>query len=197
MPENPERPFVFVIMPFSSEWTDSYELGIKPACEAAGAKCARVDEQIFLENILERIYAEIERADLIVSEMTGRNANVFYETGFAHGLAKPVILLTKTADDIPFDLRSFPHVVHKGSIATLKSALEKRVRWCIENPEQAKAALRRRAVREQEELDRMGQHIVNYLHANNFTSVSFDRIRENINANYSDEKLLHLIEVHP
>ena len=44
---NPKRPFVFVIMPFSSEWNDAYELGIQPACVAAGAECARIDEQIF------------------------------------------------------------------------------------------------------------------------------------------------------
>jgi hypothetical protein len=102
------KPFVFVVMPFSPVWNDAYELGIKPACEAAGAECARVDEQIFLETILDRIYAQIERADLIIAEMTGRNPNVYYEAGFAHGLAKPVILLTNSAEDIPFDLRQYP-----------------------------------------------------------------------------------------
>jgi len=31
--------------------------------------------------------------------MTGRNPNVFYETGYAHALNKQVILLTQNADD--------------------------------------------------------------------------------------------------
>ena len=197
MAQRREQPFVFVIMPFDPDWTDHYELGIKPACEAAGATCARVDDQIFLENILERIYAEIERADLVVAEMTNRNPNVFYETGYAHGLAKPVLLLTKTADDIPFDLRQYPHVVYGGSITTLKQKLEERVRWCIDNPEQARAALRRQGAAQQEEFATMAGHIRAYLGANNFSMVSFERVRENINPNYSDEKLFHLIDRSP
>ena len=192
-----ERPFVFVIMPFDTSWADHYEFGIKPACEAAGATCARTDEQIFLASILERIYGEIERADLIVAEMSDRNPNVFYEIGYAHGLAKPVILLTRTADDIPFDLRHYPHVVHEGRIGVLKPELERRVRWCIENPDEARATLRRRDAADQEELNRMASHIENYLRANNFKMVTFDRVRESINADYSDERLLRLIEGSP
>jgi len=197
MSERSEQAFIFVIMPFDDKWSDHYKLGVKPACEAAGAVCARVDEQIFLESILERIYSEIDRADLIVAEMTDRNPNVFYETGYAHGLAKPVILLTKTADDIPFDLRQYPHVVHGGRISVLKPELEKRVRWCLENPERARASLRRHGAAEHEELERMAQHIMNYLAANRFSIVSFERVQQNINSSYSDEKLLRLIDLRP
>jgi hypothetical protein len=192
-----DRPFVFVIMPFAREWADFYELGVKPACEAAGTTCARVDKQIFLENMLHRIYAEIERADLIVAEMTDQNPNVFYETGYAHGLAKPVILLTKTADGIPFDLRHYPHIVHDGQIRTLKDELERVVRWCIENPEELRAANWRRGATEQEDLERMAQHIENYLRAHNYSMMSFDRVRRNVNPDYADEKLLRLIDVSP
>ena len=45
------------------------------------------------------------RADLIVADLTGQNANVFYEMGFAHALNKDTILLTQTIGDVPFDLR--------------------------------------------------------------------------------------------
>src|SRR6266511_5314990 len=102
MPNRNEKPFVFVFMPFSEDFKDVYELGIKAACASVGAECARVDEQIFLESILERIYKQIEIADLIIAEMSDRNANVFYETGYAHGLGKRVILLTRESGDIPF-----------------------------------------------------------------------------------------------
>ena len=195
METTPRQVFAFVIMPFSNEWRDTYELGIKPACEAAGVQCARVDEQIFLESILERIYGEIERADLVISEMTGRNPNVFYETGFAHGLGKPVLLLTRTADDIPFDLRHHPHIVHGGSISRLKDELYKRVRWIVDNPEDAIRASRRQPP--VPPLERAAQHITNYLRENKFTSVSFQRVRENINSAYTDELLLQLIDESP
>jgi hypothetical protein len=129
------KPFVFVLMPFSPEFADVYEVGIKAACRDAGAYCERVDEQIFTESILERVYNQIARADLVVADMTGRNPNVFYEVGYAHALNKRVILLTQEADDIPFDLKHYPHVIYGGSISTLKTEVEKRVRWSIENPQ--------------------------------------------------------------
>jgi hypothetical protein len=66
--------------------------------------------------------------------MTGKNANVFYETGYAHALNKRVILITKNADDIPFDLKHYPHIVHNGSIKKLKTDLESKLRWAAKNP---------------------------------------------------------------
>jgi anti-anti-sigma factor len=135
MKDTNPKAFVFVLMPFNGEFDDIYELGIKAACEEAGAYCERVDKQIFVENILERVYNQISKADIIVAEMTGRNPNVFYETGYAHALNKTVILLTQDAEDIPFDLKHYPHIVYGGKITLLKSQLQARVRWCIDNPQ--------------------------------------------------------------
>lgn len=128
------KPFVFVLMPFHPDFDDIYQLGIKAACVSVGAYCERVDEQIFVENILDRVYNQIAKADIVISEMTGRNPNVFYETGYAHALNKRVILLTQNTDDIPFDLKHYPHIVYGGKIAQLKTELEKRTRWYIDNP---------------------------------------------------------------
>src|SRR5260221_12288051 len=66
--------------------------------------------------------------------MTGRNPNVFYEVGYAHGIAKRTILVTHIAEDIPFDLKHFPHIVYEGSITRLRDELKRRVRWFIETP---------------------------------------------------------------
>lgn len=134
MEETSPKTFVFVLMPFSADFEDIYEVGIKAACKDAGAYCERVDEQMFTDSILERIFNQIAKADVIVADMTGRNPNVFYETGYAHALNKSVILLTKDANDIPFDLKHYPHIVYEGKIALLKAQLERRIRWCVENP---------------------------------------------------------------
>src|ERR1044071_6676009 len=142
MEETKSKPFVFVLMPFSQDFTDIYEAGIKPACRDAGAYCERVDEQIFVESILDRVYKQIAKADVIIAEMTGRNPNVFYETGYAHALNKTVILLTQNADDIPFDLKHYPHIVYGGKISSLKSQIEARIRWSIENPNEGSIHLR-------------------------------------------------------
>lgn len=121
-------------MPFDEAFDDVYKVGIKPACREAGAYCERVDEQIFSERILDRVYNQIAKADIVVADMTGRNANVFYEVGYAHALGKLTILLTQKAEDIPFDLKHFPHIVYGAKISTLRDELEKRVRHFIENP---------------------------------------------------------------
>lgn len=128
------KPVVFVLMPFSKEFDDVWELGIAPACAKAGAYAERVDKQIFHDSIRQRVYTQIAKADLIVADMTGRNANVFYECGYAHALGKRVILLTEKAEDIPFDLNDFPHIVYEGRIVDLIPELEKRVRYFIANP---------------------------------------------------------------
>ena len=128
------KAFVFVLMPFSDEFRDVYELGIKPACQAANAYSERVDEQIFQESILERIYNQIAKADLIIADMTGRNPNVFYETGYAHALGKKVILLTNQSDDIPFDLKHYQHIIYEGSIVSIKDELESSINWHLQQP---------------------------------------------------------------
>lgn len=118
-------------MPFDSKFDDVYKFGIKGAAEDAGAYAERVDEQIFNEGILERVFNQINKADVVVADMTGRNPNVFYEVGYAHALGKIVLLLTQHADDIPFDLKHHQHTVYEGSIETVKSALTKRLIWAI------------------------------------------------------------------
>ena len=60
---------------------------------------------MFVEGILERVFNQISKADVIVADMTGRNPNVFYEAGYAHALNKVVVLVTQKTDDIPFDLK--------------------------------------------------------------------------------------------
>jgi hypothetical protein len=127
------RPFVFVLMPFSEQFEDEYTLAIKPACDAAGAYAERVDEQMFREDILDRIRNQIMKADLIVSEMTGLRPNVLYETGYAHALNKHVLMLTQSSDEIPFDLKHYPFILHEpGQLDDLKAELERRVRQFLE-----------------------------------------------------------------
>ncbi|UPT94395.1 hypothetical protein J4G48_0034590 [Bradyrhizobium barranii subsp. apii] len=122
--------FAFVLMPFDAAFDDVYKLGIKETAEKLGIRAERVDEQIFhKENILERIYRQIDAADIIIADMTGRNPNVFYETGYAHAKGKLCLLLTSRADDIPFDLKHHRHLIYGDSIQNLRQALEKDLDW--------------------------------------------------------------------
>ncbi|MBS9958313.1 nucleoside 2-deoxyribosyltransferase [Vibrio alginolyticus] len=130
---NQPKPFVFVLMPFSSDFDDIYKLGIKEAAADVGAYAERLDEQIFNEGMLDRIFNQISKADIVVADMTDRNPNVFYEVGYAHALGKKIILLTKNSDDIPFDLKHQQHLVYEGSIVRLKELLTNKLNWAIES----------------------------------------------------------------
>lgn len=131
-PSTLPKPFIFVLMPFDARFDDIYKFGIKGAADDVGAYAERVDEQIFTEGILDRIFNQINKADIIVADMTGRNPNVFYEVGYAHALGKIVLLLTQNTDDIPFDLKHHQHTVYGGSIELLREQLSPRLEWAIE-----------------------------------------------------------------
>lgn len=121
--------FAFVLMPFDKTFDDIYKLGIKETATTLGIIAERVDEQIFQEGILERIYRQIELANLIVADMTGQNPNVFYEVGYAHAKGKFCILLTQNAEDIPFDLKHHRHIVYGSSIDQLRTQLVEEMAW--------------------------------------------------------------------
>jgi nucleoside 2-deoxyribosyltransferase len=79
------------------------------------------------KGILEVVYDQIKSAHVVVADMTGRNSNVYYEVGYAHALGKDVVLLTQRAEDLPFDLRGFNHIIYEGRITVLKEKLAQRL----------------------------------------------------------------------
>lgn len=123
--------FAFVLMPFAAEFEDIYKFGIKEPAAQLEIVAERVDEQIYTEGILERIYRQIDLADIIIADMSGQNPNVFYEVGYAHAKGKICIHLTSNADDIPFDLKHRRHIVYRGSINTLKDQLIEELTWAM------------------------------------------------------------------
>lgn len=104
-------------MPFSKKFDDIYQLWIKEVAKKSGVKAERLDEQLFSEGMLDRIYRQIDVADFIIADLSERNANVFYELGYAHAKEKICIPLTNDASDIPFDLKHKRHVVYGSSIS--------------------------------------------------------------------------------
>lgn len=135
-----DKPFAFVLMPFDSKFDDIYKLGIKETASGLGIHAERVDEQIYSEGILERIYRQIELADIIIADMTDQNANVFYEVGYAHAKDKICILLTQNAEDIPFDLRHKRHIIYEGSIQNLKTSLADDLSWALKEIENVRTS---------------------------------------------------------
>jgi hypothetical protein len=99
----PSTPKCFVIMPFVTSLAFVYE-AIREVVQNNELRCHRVDESAVAQPIIGEIREDIENADLIVADLTGRNANVYYEAGLAHALDKPLILLAQSREDLVFDL---------------------------------------------------------------------------------------------
>lgn len=117
---------VFVIMPFAPEFDDVYILGVREVAERLGLVVERADDIEHNENILSMVHASIRAADLVIGETTSRNPNCFYEVGYAHALGKATILIGRSGQEVPVDLRAMNHVFY-GSIVELRDALTRRI----------------------------------------------------------------------
>jgi hypothetical protein len=122
----------FVLMPFGSQNDQLYNRVIKPSVEAAipGMECRRADEISLSGSILRDIVCGIAQADVIVADLTNRNANVFYELGIAHSLCGKTVMLSR-AKKFPFDVlvyRIVRYDLTAGGLDKLGESLKKAVR---------------------------------------------------------------------
>ncbi len=124
------KPFCFTVMPFEQLLDDVYNLAIKAACNENDVFCERVDKQIFTEKITDRIINQISKADFLIADMSNENPNVFYEVGYAHALNKPLVFITQSIEDIPFDLKDYPHILYDpNDISKLKDDLNEKIKY--------------------------------------------------------------------
>jgi len=100
------RQFCFILMPFKPELNYFYLYVRKYLDEKHGLICERADHKILTIPLLEKIIKQIQSADVIIADTTGRNPNVFYELGIAHAYGKNVILITgDPVEKQPTDIR--------------------------------------------------------------------------------------------
>lgn len=137
----------FVIMPFSrtksctgEKWAEIFEYIIKLAVEESGLgyECERsVAER---ENIIKGILESLNKANVVIADLTDNNPNVFYELGVRHTLANRTILIAQGEEHIPFDLRPYPVVFYSESpakIAEFKTDIKNKLQDIERNPERA------------------------------------------------------------
>jgi hypothetical protein len=125
-----EKDYCFVLMPFADVRNVQaiFRQHVRPAIERCGLRCERADDIYDISGVMQSVWEGINRARLIVADLTERNANVFYELGIAHTLGKPVIMLTQDIDHVPFDLRHLRCIVYAYTppgVKMLEDALER------------------------------------------------------------------------
>lgn len=110
----PPKKRCFVIMPFSDtgsctkeQWTEIFDNMIKLAVEDSGFHYECFRACLDIGNIIKDVLINLNRADVVIADLTDRNPNVFYELGVRHALRDATILITQNMDHVPFDLQHY------------------------------------------------------------------------------------------
>lgn len=97
---------VFVIMPFTDDFFESYEM-IKEHFND-DFEFSHAGDEDNQQNILADIISPIYNADIVLADLTGLNPNVMYELGIAHSFNKKTIMITRDKlNSLPFDLKQY------------------------------------------------------------------------------------------
>jgi hypothetical protein len=126
---NGEKKFIFLAAPSETLERDLYDAIRVAGIQTGFDNLLRVDELPIGKPITEEIRNTINRASLVIGEITERDPNVMWEIGYAQALNKPVLLITQDLGSVPFDLRSLrvltyqPGVPNLGSVNRLIDAI--------------------------------------------------------------------------
>jgi hypothetical protein len=119
----------FVLMPFSDQFFLQYEEAILPALQSAGLRGIHAGEIFGTREIMEDVWESICAATIVIADVTGRNANVFYELGIAHTLGKDCVVLTQNPQDVPFDISARRYIRYEPTkLVMLRTRLEKTIK---------------------------------------------------------------------
>ncbi len=76
---------------------------IEEVCRELGFQAERADLMPGSPMITARIFGAVTEADICIADLTGLNANVFYELGVRHTVSKPVVHIAESGTVLPFD----------------------------------------------------------------------------------------------
>lgn len=97
---------VFVIMPFTDDFFESYEMLKEHFSD--DFEFSHAGDEDNQQNILADIIPPIYSADIVIADLTGLNPNVMYELGIAHSFNKKTIMITRDElGCLPFDLKQY------------------------------------------------------------------------------------------
>ena len=122
-----EPKLVFLIMSFESEGMREVLRTIKDECATLGFKATSSKDIVGSDLVMKNIAALIEKASLIVCDLTHERPNVYYELGYAHGVGNTgdnILLIAREATTLHFDVN--PLGVHfYSSMESLRAILHK------------------------------------------------------------------------
>src|SRR5271169_2648789 len=118
-----------MVMPFRPELNYFFLYLKRYLEEKYRIRVERGDSNVLTKELMKKIADQISSASFLIADITGNNANVFFELGIAHATNKPVIFLTQDAPkDAPVDIRQFELIQyelsrHEDFLAKLDNAV--------------------------------------------------------------------------
>jgi hypothetical protein len=144
----------FVIMPIGDpkkdplkfkRFSDIYENIIKPSVEAIAVqlgitiKCARADDIKKSGSVMKQVLLSLLDDDILIADLSDRNANVFYELGIRHTFFKRSILISDDPSNNPFDVlgyRTIPYQYPECDMEQFQRELLGHISDLINNPKE-------------------------------------------------------------
>lgn len=122
----------FIVSPLKEEGSETRKNAdfltdklLKPIFDERKIEFKRADLMNHNGKIDDVIIRELERADLVISDITGHNPNVFFEIGIRQNTQKEQILVAKKGTEIPFDIASINIIFYDKSFEGGQSFQEK------------------------------------------------------------------------
>jgi bifunctional UDP-N-acetylglucosamine pyrophosphorylase/glucosamine-1-phosphate N-acetyltransferase len=125
IPEDETR--CFIMMQFTEPYSSLLGNVIRPALDAAGFFADVASERSAPGAIIDDVWEAINRASLVIAEISQPNRNVWYELGLAHALNKPVVMLMACDSglaDLPFDTRHLRTLIYDPHRHDLRKLLD-------------------------------------------------------------------------
>lgn len=126
-------------MPFDKSFDDVYDairFSAKEATETTGeVMIRRLDELKRPGRITDDLVRELNQAVICIADVTGLNANVMWEIGYAMALGKPILLLSQNVGQLPFDLKDMRTIAYDRNAlkSTLRAPLTEAMRDTLLN----------------------------------------------------------------
>jgi len=135
----------FVIAPIGKEGSDIRLRSdkilnhiLRPVALDCGYRTVRADEISEPGSITTQIIDHVLNDPMVIADLTGSNANVFYELAIRHVIRKPYVQIIQKGERIPFDVAGMRTVeidhTDLDSVAQAKEEIKKQITHTAKNP---------------------------------------------------------------
>ena len=118
-----KRKRIVTVLPVGKLFERIFSEGIRPAVEECGGECVRIEPEFSAAGRLGAICQSLEGADLVIADVTARNAHVMFLAGYAQGIGREILFISQSGEDFPFDRAKHVPIIYGSDAVFLKNEL--------------------------------------------------------------------------